>query len=63
MKDEIQSPGSGGGRQTSLSANTKPKTNFDPRKEGRKKERKKEKRRKEEGEKHGYSNILYLSIA
>jgi hypothetical protein len=39
MKEEIQSPGSGGGRQTSLSVSTKAKTNVYPSKEGRKGER------------------------
>jgi hypothetical protein len=39
MKEERQSPGCGGGRQTSLSVSTKAKTNFDPSKEGRKKEK------------------------
>jgi len=44
MKEEIQSPGSGGGRQTSLSVSTEAKTNFDPSKEGRKKERERNER-------------------
>jgi len=39
MKEEIQSPGSGGGRQTSLSVSMKAKTNFDTSKEGREKEK------------------------
>jgi hypothetical protein len=44
MKEETQSSGTGGGRRTSLTVSTKPKTNLQPSTEGGKERRKKEKK-------------------